>query len=85
MKEADAKHKWCPMARVAEYSSGGVGGINRAKESYQLMPTVKCLGNECAVWVDDTPKGGHVKMPDGKDKYFKGGSIPLGHCGLIHK
>ena len=55
--EAEAKTKWCPMARVntlvtgVDYNETAVGGAACNRSPPNLMTELpNCLGSDCAVW-----------------------------------
>lgn len=57
MTEAEAKTKWCPMARVLVCDLGGAGAANRLPAIYggpdgesKADPSANCLGAGCMVW-----------------------------------
>lgn len=57
MTEAEAKTKWCPMARVLVSDSAGTGTANRLplmqcgpNGEYRPDTSANCLGSACMVW-----------------------------------
>lgn len=47
--EEEAKTKWCPFARVATTSGGGIV-VNRFSSPMQLRGDSNCLGSACMMW-----------------------------------
>ncbi len=64
MTSEEAKTKWCPMARVAttihdwDNAESGIGGAacNRGNDN-DMTDTAKCLGSDCAVWMETDNEG----------------------------
>jgi hypothetical protein len=56
MTEAEAKTKWCPLARVGWYSTHGVVAINRhPMDTYEdgrqgVKEETRCIGSDCMMW-----------------------------------
>ena len=50
MTEAEAKKKWCPMARPATF--GGKLVANRETLNGQPTTGSNCIGSECMMWRD---------------------------------
>lgn len=55
LTEAEAKEKWCPLARVVEIDHEGepiqgwpVG--NRASQAQYAHPHARCIGSACMAW-----------------------------------
>ena len=70
MKEADAKLKWCPMARpCGDYEDEY--GNNRNKFGQPQMGAL-CIGSDCMMWAEDSET----------NKYASDG---FGSCGLKTK
>lgn len=71
--KAEAKQKWCPMAR--SYCSPGDADItaNRKPNSGAADTDCLCLADGCGVWDDDGQemRGDEV--------------VDTGHCGLVSK
>lgn len=81
MTEDDAKQKWCPFARVVQYSSNDGGPppapgnrcILTANVTEALNGATTCIGSQCMAWRWST-----VETPDQI-------GLPDGYCGLAGK
>jgi len=72
MLETEAKNKWCPMARIEEYNTNGIGSFNRLKNSNCIPDRAVCFGDRCAGWIDTSYTSANPQER-------------TGHCGLTHK
>lgn len=79
MKESDAKQKWCPMARVGSEGNAGFNRDLQGGENGCDYSLYKCIGSDCACWVDDFKPS--LTEPDDTPL----GLEPIGHCGLINR
>jgi len=86
MTEEEAKTKWCPFARTAEYTGGGGSQPrNRVADNRDMsvlasnLLGAQCIGPDCMAWRPIFKKGqsDHNYMTD----------FPTGHgfCGLAGK
>ena len=71
MKEKDAKQKWCPFARVPMRPEKDIIVSTNRNFNGEMDLSAKCLGSDCACWVDTTP---HIDNIDA-----------TGYCGLVNK
>jgi hypothetical protein len=58
MTEAEAKTKWCPMARVI----WGQAAVNRELFDGSAPTTCLCLASQCMAWRWDTHKDGQCGL-----------------------
>lgn len=74
MTETEARSKWCPLARVTNWSSqmtgGGINATNR-QENGSVMAQSKCIASSCMAW---------RKIADSEFDEF--GNLP-GYCGAF--
>lgn len=66
MTEAEAREKWCPMARVTSMTHGS-SGVNRGTAGRDDVRDTRCLASGCALWT-------WVGKEQGKERQ--------GRCGL---
>lgn len=73
MTEDEAKTKWCPFSRTANYDNTAT---NRNIKGDGLV-TARCLGSACMAWraTDNESEPFAPGMPEPKSK-------PAGFCGL---
>lgn len=79
MTEAEAKTKWCPLARVGSEQTG-LGSLNRDFRLGEKTMAANCIGPACMAWRPGKPvirtesrgpEGGYRKV-----------EIANGYCGL---
>lgn len=51
MREDEAKHKWCPFARVKDVDRYGKTAVNRSETG--LAGNSKCLASGCMAWREE--------------------------------
>jgi hypothetical protein len=50
MTEAEAKKKWCPMARIDQYKGDTTPAYNRLANGAKPPVQANCLGSGCMLW-----------------------------------
>lgn len=83
MTEAEAKTKWCPLARVLST----VGNFNIRNDGKRPDAT-RCVGSECMAWRWAVLSSKHYhpsgeKNPETGERYYTGETPGQGYCGAF--
>ncbi len=88
MTEAEAKTKWCPMARYALDVNGSMAAVNSWTIVNQPEKRSACIGSACMMWRELPPR----KFVNGMEVQYGATwsqeaiqTVTQGYCGLAGK